>query len=71
MNKNQKLILILESLKKNMERQELKDWVIQEIDEDDTFNIAYKDAITWLIYKMEGKFETSKWKEIWMELNNF
>ena len=46
MNKNQKLILILESLKKNMERQELKDWVIQEIDEDDTFNIAYKDAIT-------------------------
>ena len=46
MNKNVKLILILESLKKNMERQELKDWVIQEIDEDDTFNIAYKDAIT-------------------------
>ena len=74
MNKNQKLILILESLKKNTERQELKDWIIQEIDEDDTFNIAHEDAITRLICKMEGKFETSKWRktgEIWKELNNF
>ena len=32
MNENRKLILILESLKKNMERQELKDWIIQKID---------------------------------------
>ena len=59
MNKNQKLILILESLKKNTERQELKDWVIQE---DTTFDMTQEDVISKLIEKMEGKFEVSKWK---------
>ena len=58
MNKNQKMIL--ESLKKNMERHELKDWIIQEIDEDTTFDITHDDAFTRLICKMEGKFEGSK-----------
>ena len=74
MNENQKLILILESLKKNKEREELKDWVIQEIDEDNTFDMNHEDAISKLIEKMEGKFEVSKWKktgEIWEELIKF
>ena len=74
LNKNQNLILILESLKKNTEGQELKDWVIQHIDEDTTFNMTYEDAISKLIEKMEGKFEVSKWKktgEIWQELIKF
>ena len=52
MNKNQKLILVLESLKKNMERQELKDWIIQEIDKDTTFDISHEDEITRLICRM-------------------
>ena len=42
MNENQKLILILESLKKNKEREELKDWIIQEIDEDTTFDMNHE-----------------------------
>merc|ERR1711994_154525 len=74
MNENQKLILILESLKKNNEREELKDWIIQEIDEDATFDMTHDDAISNLIEKMEGKFEVSKWKktgEIWEELIKF
>ena len=74
MNENQKLILLLESLKKNTERQELKDWIIQEIDEDTTFNITHEEAITRLICKMEGKFKVSKWKKtgkIWEELTKF
>ena len=74
MNENQKLILILESLKKNNEREELKDWIIQEIDEDITFDMTHDDAISKLIEKMEGKFEVSKWKktgEIWEELIKF
>ena len=74
MNENQKLILILESLKKNTERQELKDWIIQEINEDTTFDMTHEDAISKLIEKMEGKFEVSKWKktgEIWEELIMF
>ena len=45
MNKNQKLILILESLKKNTKRQELKDWVIQQIDEDTTFDMTQEIVI--------------------------
>ena len=48
------------ALKKNMERQELKDWVIQQIDEDTTFDMTHEDAISKLIEKMEGKFEVSK-----------
>ena len=74
MNENQKLILILESLKKNKERQEIKDWIIQEIDENTTFDITHEDAISKLIEKMEGKFEVSKWKKtakIWEELIKF
>ena len=74
MNENQKLILILESLKKNTERQELKDWIIQDINEDTTFDMTHEDAISKLIEKMEGKFEVSKWKKtgkIWEELIKF
>ena len=74
MNENQKLILILESLKKNTERQDLKDWVIQQIDEDITLDMNQEDVISKLIEKMEGKFEISKWKktgEIWEELVKF
>ena len=74
MNENQKLILILESLKKNKEREELKDWIIQEIDEDVTFDKNHADAISNLIEKMKGKFEASKWKktgENWEELIKF
>ena len=37
-----KLTLILESLKKNAERVELKDWIIQEIDEDYNFDKRMK-----------------------------
>ena len=57
MNKNQKLILILESFNKNTEWQELKDWIIQEIDEDTTFDMTHEDTISKLIEKMEGKFK--------------
>ena len=74
MNENQKLILILESLKKNTKRQELKDWVIQQIDRDTTFDMTQEDAISKLIEKIEGKFEVSNWKktgEIWEELIKF
>ena len=74
MNENQKLILILESLKRNKEREELKDWIIQEIDEDNSFDMNHEDGISKLIEKMEGKFEVSKWKktgEIWEELLKF
>ena len=74
MNKNQKLILVLESLKKIMERQELKDWIIQEIDKDTMFDITHEEAITILLCKMEGMFEISKWKKaskIWEELTKF
>ena len=46
-----------------MERQELKDWIIQEIEEDTMFNITHEEAITRLICKMEGKFKVSEWKE--------
>ena len=61
----------MESLKKNTERQDLKDWVIQQIYEDATFDINQEDAISKLIENMEGKFEISKRKktgEIWEEL---
>ena len=63
--------MILENLKKNVERAELKDWIIQEIDED--YNCDKKDgnSISRLLKKMEGKFEVSKWKktkEIWNEV---
>ena len=74
MNKNQKLILILESLKKNTERKEIKDWIIQEIDKDTTCDITHEDTISKFIEKMEGKFEVSKWKKtckIWEELIKF
>ena len=74
MKKNQKLTLIIESLKKNTERQDLKDWVIQQIDEDATFDMNQEDAISRLIEKMEGKFEISKLKkmgDIWEELIKF
>ena len=56
MNENQKLILILESLKKNTERQEFKDWVIKQIYEDTTYDMNQEDAISKLIENMEGKF---------------
>ena len=57
-----------------MERQELKDWIIQETDKDTTFNITHEEAITRLICKMEGKFKVSKWKKTgktWEELTKF
>ena len=74
MNETQKLTMILESLKKNKEREEIKDWIIQEIDEDITFDKNHADAISNLIEKMKGKFEVSRWKktgEIWEELIKF
>ena len=74
MNENQKFILILKSLKKNKERQEIKYWIIQEIDEDTTFDMTHEDAVSKLIEKMEGMFEVSKWKKtgkIWEELIKF
>ena len=63
LEETQKLTLILESLKKNTERVELKDWIIQEIDEDYNFDKKDENSILRLIKKMEGKFEVSKWKK--------
>ena len=71
---SQMLILVLESLKKNTKIRDINDWVIQQINEDTTFNMNQEDAISKLIEKMEGKFEISKWKktgEIWEELIKF
>ena len=48
--------------------------MIQQIDEDTTFEMTQEDAISKLIEKMEGKFEVSKWKKagvIWEEMIKF
>ena len=65
---------LLQSLKKNKEREEIKGCIIQEFDEDITFDKNRDDAISKLIEKMEGKFKVSKWKKtgkIWEELIQF
>ena len=74
LGETQKLTLILENLKKNAERAELKDWIIQEIDEDYNFNKKDENSILRLLKKMEGKFKISKWKktkEIWDKVLKF
>ena len=74
LEETQKLTLILENLKKNAERAELKDWIIQEIDEDYNFDKKDENSILRLLKKMEGKFEISKWKktkEIWDNVLKF
>ena len=45
MKESQKLSILIESLKKNIERHEIKDWVIQEVDEDYTFDKSKEGAI--------------------------
>ena len=51
MNENQKLISILKSLKKDTERKDIKDWIIQEINEDTMFDMTHEDAFHKFIEK--------------------
>ena len=70
----QKINIIVDSLKKNSERLDLKNWVIQSIEEDENFDRSETEAVTKLLNKMEGKFKVSNWKkagDIWKELLNF
>ena len=74
MSPAQKLNQILESLKKNSERAELKIWIIQTIEEDTEFDRTEAECVTKLLNKMEDKFKVSTWKkagETWKEVINF
>ena len=74
MTQNQKINMIVDSLKKNSERPELKNWVIQYVEEDATFDRSSNDAVTKLVEKMEQKFKVSNWKRagnMWKEILEF
>ena len=74
MSPAQKLNTILDSLKKNSERVDLKNWVIQAIKEDETFDRTDPDSVKMLLNKMESKFKVSNWKkagDIWKDVINF
>ena len=55
--------MILESLKNNKEREEIKEWIIQEVKEDAAFDKNKDDAIDKLLEKMEGKLKVYKWRK--------
>ena len=68
------LLMILESLKNNKERPDLKQWIITAVIEDPTFNKSSPNAVANLMLKMDSKFSKSNWKisgEIWDELLEF
>ena len=63
MSMGQKVTLVTENLKKNKERPNLKLWIIQNIDEDPTFDKTSSEALNKLLEKMEDKFQVSNWKK--------
>ena len=74
MTPGQKINLVVESLKKNSERSELKSWVIQDIEEDEKFDRNNQDSVRKLLEKMESKFKISSWKKagtFWKEILHF
>ena len=71
---SQKINLVVDSLKKNKERTDIKSWIIQSIEEDASFDRNDKDSVDKLLEKMEGKFKVSNWKragEIWKDVLEF
>ena len=57
MSPSQKLNQILESLKKNSERADLKIWIIQTIEEDTEFDRTEAECVTKLLNKMKSSLK--------------
>ena len=74
MTMGQKKTHILESLKNSQERPPLKAWVIQNIEEDTSFNKTDGAALKNFLKKLEDKFQISNWnrtRELWDEILDF
>ena len=68
------LMMIIESLKNNKERKDLKQWIITAVIEDTSFDKTSANAVSNLLIKMDKKFTKSNWKtagEIWKDLLEF
>lgn len=71
---SRQLMMLIESLKNNKERPDLKQWVITSIIEDVEFDKSSNNCIFNLFEKMDKKFSKSTWKmagEIWKEVLDF
>ena len=65
---------ILDSLKDNKEREELKSWIIHNIDDNDDFDLTKQGIFEEFVRKLKEKFQVSNWEQserIWQQLLEF
>ena len=65
---------ILDSLKENKEREELKRWIIHNIDDNDQFELTKQGIFEEFVQKLKDKFQVSNWEQserIWQQLLEF
>ena len=69
-----KMTLILDSLKDNKEREDLRRWVIYNIDDDDSFDLTMGGIFEDFIQRFKDKFQASNWEQserVWQTLLEF
>ena len=69
-----KMTMILDSLKENTEREELKNWVIFNIDDDESFDLTEAGIFNKFLARLKEKFDISSWEKsetVWRDLLAF